>query len=220
MEPVPYAKLGDPQSLNLYAYVGNNPLDGVDADGHYGPEFAIPDSSWVSDDPGTQEQKAKEAAARQQAQRQQAQQHAGRQPDGSYRADLSSPEIAPLLDPNHKPSKSDVVGNGECVTFCKRAAGLEDTITSQWIPGPKVAGNDIARGTAIATLGSGGYPQEDGVAKNSAIYLGKGTNGSIWILDQYNHPAHPPHPREIFFNSNPNHDVSNNANSYYVIHVR
>ncbi len=33
-EPVPYAKLGDPQSLNLYAYVGNNPISGVDPDGH------------------------------------------------------------------------------------------------------------------------------------------------------------------------------------------
>jgi RHS repeat-associated protein len=33
-EPVPYAKLGDPQSLNLYSYVLNNPLGGVDADGH------------------------------------------------------------------------------------------------------------------------------------------------------------------------------------------
>ena len=33
-EPVPYAKLGDPQSLNLYAYLMNNPLGGVDADGH------------------------------------------------------------------------------------------------------------------------------------------------------------------------------------------
>ena len=33
-EPVPYAKLGDPQSLNLYAYLLNNPLAGVDADGH------------------------------------------------------------------------------------------------------------------------------------------------------------------------------------------
>jgi RHS repeat-associated protein len=32
--PVPYAKLDDPQSLNLYAYVGNNPLTRVDADGH------------------------------------------------------------------------------------------------------------------------------------------------------------------------------------------
>ena len=34
--PVPYAKLDDPQSLNLYAYMRNNPLGGVDADGHFG----------------------------------------------------------------------------------------------------------------------------------------------------------------------------------------
>jgi len=34
--PVPYAKLDDPQSLNLYAYVRNNPLTRVDPDGHCG----------------------------------------------------------------------------------------------------------------------------------------------------------------------------------------
>ena len=33
-EPVPYAKLDNPQSLNLYAYVLNNPLKGIDPDGH------------------------------------------------------------------------------------------------------------------------------------------------------------------------------------------
>lgn len=33
---MPYAKLDNPQSLNLYAYVGNNPLGHVDADGHIG----------------------------------------------------------------------------------------------------------------------------------------------------------------------------------------
>jgi RHS repeat-associated protein len=33
-EPVPYAKMDDPQTLNLYAYVGNNPLTRTDADGH------------------------------------------------------------------------------------------------------------------------------------------------------------------------------------------
>jgi RHS repeat-associated protein len=38
-EPVPYARLGDPQSLNLYAYVGNNPLIRYDADGHCWPQF-------------------------------------------------------------------------------------------------------------------------------------------------------------------------------------
>jgi RHS repeat-associated protein len=33
-EPVPYAKMDDPQSLNLYSYVRNNPLARTDPDGH------------------------------------------------------------------------------------------------------------------------------------------------------------------------------------------
>jgi RHS repeat-associated protein len=32
--PVPYASLDDPQTLNLYGYVRNNPISKVDADGH------------------------------------------------------------------------------------------------------------------------------------------------------------------------------------------
>ncbi len=35
VQPVPYAKLDDPQSLNLYSYVWNNPLSRNDPDGHY-----------------------------------------------------------------------------------------------------------------------------------------------------------------------------------------
>jgi hypothetical protein len=34
LEPVPHVNLEDPQSLNQYAYVGNNPLTFVDVDGH------------------------------------------------------------------------------------------------------------------------------------------------------------------------------------------
>ncbi|HEY4355094.1 MAG TPA: RHS repeat-associated core domain-containing protein [Acidobacteriaceae bacterium] len=33
-DPVPYARLGDPQTLNLYAYVMNNPVTRGDANGH------------------------------------------------------------------------------------------------------------------------------------------------------------------------------------------
>lgn len=36
IEPVPYSKLDNPQSLNLYSYVLNNPLSLTDADGHVG----------------------------------------------------------------------------------------------------------------------------------------------------------------------------------------
>src|SRR6185437_12818708 len=32
--PVPYASFGDPQTLNLYGYVRNNPLSKADLDGH------------------------------------------------------------------------------------------------------------------------------------------------------------------------------------------
>jgi hypothetical protein len=42
IEPVPYAKLDDPQSLNLYAYVRNNPLTRFDIDGHVDPDKPQP----------------------------------------------------------------------------------------------------------------------------------------------------------------------------------
>ena len=34
VQPVPYASLSDPQTLNLYAYVHKNPITGLDPDGH------------------------------------------------------------------------------------------------------------------------------------------------------------------------------------------
>ncbi len=58
VEPVPYAKLDNPQSLNLYSYVGNNPLTGVDPDGHFGcneaPQFcgAISGAEAGTNEPG------------------------------------------------------------------------------------------------------------------------------------------------------------------------
>ena len=46
-DPVPYADFGNPQSLNLYTYVLNNPLTSTDADGHYhcDPDTATTDAN-------------------------------------------------------------------------------------------------------------------------------------------------------------------------------
>jgi RHS repeat-associated protein len=41
-EPVPYASLTDPQSLNLYAYVRNNPVASIDQDGESEDMIPIP----------------------------------------------------------------------------------------------------------------------------------------------------------------------------------
>jgi RHS repeat-associated protein len=43
---VPYADFSDPQSLNLYSYVRNNPLSRADPDGHLGCGFL-----WLSNCP-------------------------------------------------------------------------------------------------------------------------------------------------------------------------
>jgi len=47
-DPVPYAKLDDPQTLNLYAYVGNNPLIRVDPDGHCAGFECQQQQDWVA----------------------------------------------------------------------------------------------------------------------------------------------------------------------------
>jgi hypothetical protein len=139
---------------------------------------------------------------------------------GPYVADLKSKNIAPLLDPNHKPSDSDIIGNGQCVIACSKFSGVTGD-TKRWRAGADVADNgDIKPGTAIATFDSNGrYPS--GKDKNSGIYLGPGTKGSIWILDQWPahapNPAHPPQPREVL-NDNTR-GASNNANAYHAILV-
>jgi len=40
-EPVPYATFDDPQSLNLYSYVRNNPLTRADKDGHCAEDLCV-----------------------------------------------------------------------------------------------------------------------------------------------------------------------------------
>jgi len=40
--PVPYAKLDNPQTLNLYVYLRNNPLNTIDPDGHGPPDTKPP----------------------------------------------------------------------------------------------------------------------------------------------------------------------------------
>jgi RHS repeat-associated protein len=43
-QPVPYADLTDPQTLNLYGYVRNNPLNKDDPDGHWDPGQTVSDA--------------------------------------------------------------------------------------------------------------------------------------------------------------------------------
>jgi RHS repeat-associated protein len=52
VEPIPYSKLDDPQTLNLYSYVQNNPLIRIDLDGHAcaGDDSACTNMAWAAQD--------------------------------------------------------------------------------------------------------------------------------------------------------------------------
>jgi hypothetical protein len=82
---------------------------------------------------------------------------------------------------------------------------------------------DIKPGTAIATFDNQGRYPGEGQNKNSGIYLGRGVNGSIWILDQWparplvGQKVHAPQPRELLTDGR--RGASNNSNAYYVILV-
>ncbi len=221
--PVPYAKLDYPQSLNLYAYVENNPLTMADADGH---ADAMGDPCLT---PGCQQSTAADQEARtrdqqiadnETMQRVLTQHQYGRQADGSYKADPAKVKAAI--------AGGKAIGSGQCVDLCRFLSSAPRS--DKWTAGRHAASlTDADIGTAIATFDSSGhYPSnKDPLGKNSAIFMGRGTNGSIWVVDQWpvgDGPSgtHQPFLHEIR-NYAPDNNVhplrSNNADAYYVVRV-
>jgi RHS repeat-associated protein len=60
---VPYASLSNPQTLNLYIYVGNNPLSGTDGDGHVENRWGWNDPIWGGGSDGPEGTKEMQSAA-------------------------------------------------------------------------------------------------------------------------------------------------------------
>jgi hypothetical protein len=148
------------------------------------------------------------------------QQTYGKQADGSYKADPAAVKKAI--------AGGKAIGSGECVALCRFLSGAPNSGT--WTAGQHAAGlTDADIGTAIATFDSSGhYPSDhDPMGKNSAIYMGRGTNGSIWVVDQWPVGDGPPGTHQPFLheirNYAPDNNVhplrSNNADAYYVIRV-
>ena len=234
---VPYAVFGDPQSLNLYGFVRNDPVSRADADGHdmndppsrSGGVAAAAGAGDISNaitaqdafennlqtlrDQGFGPLLKWEAAQRQKAQSQQP----NRQPDGSYKA-----TPAQLAKIQEAADKKTTIGNGECVTACERFTGVPGP-TSSWKGGkPASELTDKDKGTAIATFikGSDGewhYLPDSGGHKNSGAFMGTSTKGTFWMADQWPGGQKPVSIWNV--GSNPN-NASMNAASYRVIIVQ
>jgi hypothetical protein len=128
VEPVPYAKLDDPQTLNLYAYVGNNPMTRFDADGHKGDK---------------KEEGSKDKTVQPGQDKPEAQQTNGQTPANN------TPGKQPIVVPNATDLVGQkVFGTGTCVDLAKAYGAPQ---TSQWTPGPAPDEN-TPKGTLVATF--------------------------------------------------------------------
>lgn len=104
------------------------------------------------------------------------------------------------------------VNKGECATglqyvFYKAGKPLGKTAT--WKQGPKVRGNSIPPGTAIASFRNGKY------SNDHAAILIRETKDGLEVWDQFNNPPKPWGRRTLRFSKNK--DRSNNGNMFFVI---
>ena len=191
---VPYASFGDPQTLNLYTYVENGPVNRVDADGH-DELYCGHDGSWCdggesarqqqtdSDPVKKKQQQEKNDAATKAAQAQK--QTYGRQKDGSYVAPPSKTD--PIMNPNGPPPP--LIGKGQCVTGTSELSGVTPR-TADWTRGKPVmlpngqVDPSIPKNTAVATFDENGHYPTNG-NRNSGLFEGGSTKGSFWLLDQW-----------------------------------
>jgi len=223
---VPYANLTNPQTLNLYSMVADDPESFADLDGHVPSEpqdeFDVAEAVYaqrVSADQQASSEKKQKAQQQSSTNQQSAQ---NRQPDGSYKS--TPKQIAEIKEKADKKEHITTPADplGQCVTACEHFTGVPGP-TSSWRKGKAATDlTDKDIGTAIATfVGSGDaarYKADKAGHKNSAVFMGKSVGG-IWVADQW--PGQT--PVRIWFMAthdpkNPN-NASMNASHYSVILV-
>jgi len=116
-----------------------------------------------------------------------------------------------FIAPNPEGYAEEVVGDGQCVAFVKKASGAPQT--SLWREGEKVRGADIQRGTAIATFIDGEYPSH-AHGNHAAIYMEQNDLGLI-VWDQW--VGQPVHQRTIRFKGGTEGNPVNDGDAYSVI---
>lgn len=194
-EPVPYANFGNPQSLNLYTYVRNNPLSFGDPDGHLMTPGGVGDPEWEgqvqNQEDAKQQQQLLSGVMAMAA-------NAGlvslapgsdSASDAGVRASPAQNQVVqnssgPFIAKDPEKYMGTCVGSGQCVDFVKADTDVPRQ-TKDWAPGAAVDKN-TPPGAAIATFGPNGTYQNIPGQSHAAELVSVGPDEkSAVIRDQF-----------------------------------
>jgi RHS repeat-associated protein len=163
---VPYAAFGDPQSLNLYSYVRNNPVTAMDADGHAGddlkraPEPAKDAQPHLSNHGQSADQKECQTAVQKREEEVRAQQNAPKPGTPEYVAQVSG-QVSAEMKAGNKVIAGAAVLEGLGVAAVVGASGAAATAL-------ETAGT-AARAGVQATVRAAGAAADATVAGSRAV---------------------------------------------------
>jgi RHS repeat-associated protein len=179
---VPYAVFGDPQSLNLYGYVRNDPISQADADGHISEEAACPDPHGCSPDHNNNpDPKPNSEPAKDANQDQPKSDQSEQKPPKSWDPTKPLPDKPSELGPEWRPNPKDKNPNGQEYINDKTGEKIE---WNKGRPGPWGPKSDRGSdGWHYTPPGGTRGPQlEPGITIKTAVKVGFwGTLGAITI---------------------------------------
>jgi len=189
---VPYASFGDPQSLNLYAYVGNNPNTGIDLDGH-------DEDTW---DDGQEEQAEAEEAAGEAEQTAEGagEAEAAASPEaassGSSSGGSSSGAPATPAPKNPDPPPADPAQKTTTTTTTSGTTTKKSDGSTASGTTTKKSDGSTASGTTATTTTTAPAPQSPAPNKDvplndnaKAIFTTVGKSFPSWLSDKYFSPS-------------------------------
>jgi RHS repeat-associated protein len=135
---------------------------------------------------------------------------------GFFIANLNDPRLSDIAHAPWPQARTYFGESHECVAFTKTFTGLP--CSDCWRAGPKVIGNNIPEGTAIATFDNSGRYPNNPHGNNSGLFLGTGSPtdppNTLIMIDQW--PGHHAQARAVTPNGP---DASNQSGAYSVITV-